>query len=238
MNQQSAPLVDVQLAQQVLAQLGVAVAQVDASLTLVAHTSDLASYFHLPETDLVGEPLTDLFPELVGCEIDLLAVARGDLARFDLPKINRPHPSSEGRCYISLTALPHPQLERHLTLLVRDVCAEGQLEQQVIQQLNELRLLRRQLETVNQELVRLDEEKSAFLQIAAHDLRAPLTVIKGYVDLILSRYRDRLGKRVIDYLLIVQDHVAAMARLIGHAFSHKVVDEVSAHLETYRKKKK
>jgi len=30
----------------------------------------------------------------------------------------------------------------------------------------------------------------------------------------------------------------AMARLIGHDFSHKVVDEVTAHLETYRKARK
>jgi TRAP-type C4-dicarboxylate transport system substrate-binding protein len=55
-----------------------------------------------------------------------------------------------------------------------------------------------------------------------------------------------MQKRGVTLVTPPQDQVAefkrlsdtAMTRLIGHAFSHKVVDEVTAHLETYRKKKK
>jgi len=43
-----------------------------------------------------------------------------------------------------------------------------------------------ELEIVNAELVKLDQAKSEFISIASHQLRTPLTVIKGYVSMILD----------------------------------------------------
>lgn len=51
--------------------------------------------------------------------------------------------------------------------------------------LNEIKY-RERVQTINKELERLSNSKSEFLSIASHQLRAPLTVIKGYISMILE----------------------------------------------------
>lgn len=62
-------------------------------------------------------------------------------------------------------------------LLVRSVFRE-------IRQKEELAKLSEQLEDANEQLKRLDETKSEFVSIASHQLRTPLTVIKGYISML------------------------------------------------------
>lgn len=69
-------------------------------------------------------------------------------------------------------------------LLIRSVLRE-------VQQREELEFLTRQLKIANEELKKLDAAKSEFISIAGHQLRAPLTVIKGYVSMLLE---GTLGK--------------------------------------------
>lgn len=64
-------------------------------------------------------------------------------------------------------------------LLVRSVLTE-------IRQKEELTKLSHALEDANEQLKRLDETKSEFVSIASHQLRTPLTVIKGYISMILE----------------------------------------------------
>jgi signal transduction histidine kinase len=170
----------------ILDDLQVVVIQADADLRIVAHGPGLPAYLEQGRANWLGQCLTDPFPELLGSEQDLAEVASGRVTRFDLPMINRADRDGEGRRYLSLAVLPHPDTEGHLICVVQDVTAEGRLRQQVTQQLNEVRLLRSQLEAANQELVRLNDEKSAFLRMAAHDLLTPLTVIRGYVEMVMS----------------------------------------------------
>jgi len=230
---QTSPLVTERLAQVILADLHVIAVHADADLQILAHTADLDVCSRQPDADLRGQSLTDLFPELIGMEKDLKAVALGHAPRFDLPQINRLGPEGNDWCYVSLTALPHPEDEGRLVLLVQDVTTEGRLEQQVIQQLNELRLLRSQLETANKELLRLDEEKSAFMNMAAHDLRAPLTIIRGYADMVLSGLTGPLGENTTEALKIVQDRSRAMTRLIDNLLDVEKIEsgDVALQLE-------
>ena len=54
-------------------------------------------------------------------------------------------------------------------------------------QLNiELRQARRDLESTNRDLQRIDQTKSDFISVASHELRTPLTVIKGYAEMLLE----------------------------------------------------
>jgi signal transduction histidine kinase len=60
---------------------------------------------------------------------------------------------------------------------------------------NELRKARRDLETSNRTLQKMDETKSDFISIASHELRTPLTIIRGYTEMLIedthldSKYR-------------------------------------------------
>ncbi|MFC2037605.1 sensor histidine kinase [Chloroflexota bacterium] len=214
-----------------LTDLQVAVVYADAELQIIAHTPQLAAFLWEARENLMGEPLTDLFPELIGSEEDLMAVARGTFPRFDLPMINRMGPDGVDRHYISLTALPRPRSQDQLVLMVQDVTVEGRLDQQVMQQLNEVRLLRSRLEAANNELVRLNDEKSAFLRMAAHDLRAPLTVIRGYVELVLEDTEAASDEDAVDFLGVVLTRTQQMSDLIDNLLDVEKIESGAVTLE-------
>lgn len=219
-----------ELTRRILDDLQVSVVFTDAELRIVDQSPGLRD--HVPESEhaLVGQPLTGLFPELVGAEADLEAVAQGLSPRFDLPMINRVEPAGVGRRYFSLVALPHPDVADHLVWLVQNVTTEGRLDQHVMQQLNEVRLLRAQLESANQELVRLNDEKSAFLRMAAHDLRAPLAVIQGYVQWVRED-TEALDEEAKDCLDVVLRRTQQMADLIDNLLDVEKIESGAVTLD-------
>ena len=107
---QPPPSLGVGLVRALLTELHVAILRADADLRVVTCTAELGEHLQPLGLDPTGLQLTDLFPELIGSEEELAAVARGQVGRFDLPKINRPDPDSDARRYLSLTAFPDPIL--------------------------------------------------------------------------------------------------------------------------------
>ncbi len=227
----TAALVSEQLAQTILDDLRVSVVYTTADLRIAAHAQGLSSCLQETQDDLVGECLSDLCPELVGSEEVLEAVARRSSPRFDLPMINRVGRDGLERRYISLTALPHPEVQDHLVWLVQDVTTEGRLDQQVMQQLNDVRLLRAQLEMANKELLRLDQEKSAFMRMAAHDLRAPLTVIHSYVEMVMQDTEAAADKEAMDSLAVVLRRTLQMRDLINNLLDVEQIESGAVILE-------
>jgi len=64
-------------------------------------------------------------------------------------------------------------------LLIRSVMREVKDKEKIAE-------LARNLEKSNEELKKLDQAKSEFISIASHQLRAPLTAIKGYISLLVE----------------------------------------------------
>lgn len=64
-------------------------------------------------------------------------------------------------------------------LLIRSVISEVRVKEKI----EELAL---KLKESNDELKKLDQAKSEFISIASHQLRSPLTIIKGYVSMLLE----------------------------------------------------
>ncbi len=64
----------------------------------------------------------------------------------------------------------------------------------------ELQALTQELAIANNELKRLDAAKSEFISIASHQLRTPLTAIKGYVSLILEGSYGKVPMTLQDVL--------------------------------------
>jgi signal transduction histidine kinase len=185
---------DSRVAGQIVQERKLAYALVDRGLKVVDVGGALAAFDDL-DASCVGLSLVDLVPEFIGSEDALIGILQGNLPRFQLAKVNRE--TAAGRtCYVDLTELPRVDSSGQiigLLHLVQDVTETGMLEQELTQQRNELQLLQRELRhrnlelaAANAELRRLDDLKSQFVSVAAHELRNPLTAILGYVEMLLD----------------------------------------------------
>lgn len=94
-------------------------------------------------------------------------------------------------------------------ILVRSVKHEIDQHEQALQ-------LAADLQRVNSKLSELDKQKSEFLSIAAHQLRTPLSIIKGYISLIQD---GAYGKPTAKMNPILQNIEVSNERLV------KLVDE-------------
>ena len=79
------------------------------------------------------------------------------------------------------------------TVLIRSVKLE-------VQQKEELQVMADLLTIANEKLQKLDSAKSEFVSIASHQLRTPLTAIKGYVSLLLEGSYGTVSAPVQDTL--------------------------------------
>lgn len=78
-------------------------------------------------------------------------------------------------------------------LLVRSVIKE-------VKNREELEHLAQELSTANEELKKLDKAKSEFISIASHQLRTPLSIIKGYISMIQEGSFGRMTKKLAEPL--------------------------------------
>jgi len=97
-------------------------------------------------------------------------------------------------------------------LLIRSVRNE-------IEQREKLESLTEKLEVANRELKRLDAAKSEFVSIASHQLRTPLTAIKGYISLVLESTYGVINKKLQRPLKNVYDSNERLIRLVNDLLS-------------------
>ncbi len=78
-----------------------------------------------------------------------------------------------------------------------------------------LEMLTKELGIANEELKRLDRAKSEFLSLASHQLRAPLTVIKGYVSLAIEGTLGPLSEKTKESLEKVFFSTGQLVKLVS-----------------------
>ena len=219
--------VDSKVAEHILRDLGVAYAITDDGFNVVQEIGSVDILWDRPESCL-GRCLIDCVPELVGCE-DLLAdVLAGDLPRFELAWANRE--TADGRTlYLTIVLLPYRDRSGRnsgIVYVVQDVTDMGLVDRQLAQSRNELRLLQDQLTrqnlelaAANAELRRLDQMKSTFVSVAAHELRTPLAPIRGYIEVLLDEDVGHLNAEQREYLEILKRSVQRLLVL-----THNLLD--------------
>lgn len=209
------------LFQSILEDRKIAYALTDRSLNVVA-VKGAANIFSTAGQTWVGRSLLELAPELIGSEDVLAGILAGQLNRFQLGWVNRD--TADGQTiYLTLVHLPRRARTGQITGLVHlaeDVTEMGALEQQLTQQRNELRLLQAQLArqnvelgAINTELQQLDQIKSAFISVAAHELRTPLGLISGYIEVLLDEDLGPMASNQREYLEIVQRNTQRLLSL-------------------------
>jgi len=162
-----------------------------------------------------GEAITNLVWELAGAEAVMLALLQGAQTEYSLGRVHRPQ-TDGSLIYLNLqlVALSAAQPGEGLLLRVEDATERSQLEQELVQDRNELRLAQTQLAEANEALHRLNRLKSFFLSMAAHDMRAPLTTISGYADLMLHSLAGQLPERQYQHLQAIQSQAYRLNQLI------------------------
>lgn len=89
-------------------------------------------------------------------------------------------------------------------LLIRSVIREVGAREKIEQ-------LAKDLEKANARLKELDRQKTEFVSIASHQLRSPLTAIKGYASLLLEGSYGKLSKQVTESIKKIFDSSKYMA---------------------------
>lgn len=83
----------------------------------------------------------------------------------------------------------------HISLALAILNYNQNLKEEVEQKTKQLHKQKKQLEKSNKELKKLDELKDSFLSVASHELRTPMTVIKGYSEFLLSEKFGKLNEK-------------------------------------------
>ncbi len=98
---------------------------------------------------------------------------------------------------------------------------------------NDLIEIHRQLEQKNIELEKLNQEKTHFLSVAAHDLRNPLTTIYTAADLITEELKNNTSPETIKFLEMIKQSSKFMHDLLEELLDVSVIDsgKLSIHLE-------
>jgi len=89
----------------------------------------------------------------------------------------------------------------------------AELEDKVEGRTRELEDTVADLERLNEELKTLDNLKSEFVALVSHELRAPLTNIRGGIELVLKS-RSKLGKKSSQSLQLVQDETERLSLFV------------------------
>lgn len=86
----------------------------------------------------------------------------------------------------------------------------------VLTDLTEEAKLADNLKKVNSELMNMDKQKDEFLSVTSHELRTPMTTIKGYVDMILNGDAGEINSEIKQYLTEVYKSVNRLTSLVNN----------------------
>ncbi len=84
---------------------------------------------------------------------------------------------------------------------------------------------REELEKLNTKLQEMDAQKNEFISMAAHELRTPMSAIKGYVSMILEGVGGSLNEKAREYLIDIKNINERMIRLVNNMLNVSRIEE-------------
>lgn len=109
---------------------------------------------------------------------------------------------------ISISLGDRPRATGLQVLSFRDVTARRMMEA-------ELHKTKSELQEANERLVEMDEARTEFYNTAAHELRTPVSIINGYVELLEMSGVDNLSESQREYLDLATQSCDRLVDLIG-----------------------
>ncbi len=82
-----------------------------------------------------------------------------------------------------------------------------------------------QLQILNKKLEELDKQKDEFVSMAAHELRSPLTAIKGYISMIIEGDTGDIPEKARQYLADSMSVTERLVRLVNNMLNVTRIEE-------------
>ncbi len=131
-------------------------AYVSPGLYVTQASANLREWVSDPAQPIIGQPLVELFWEIVGMEAEITAVLQGQVPNYTLENINRKNANGADTYFtLRLVPLDNTQPDIGLVLITENTTAFTRQAQALRQQRNELGLLRDQLDQANAKLSHL-----------------------------------------------------------------------------------
>ncbi|MER2597977.1 MAG: HAMP domain-containing sensor histidine kinase [Caldilineales bacterium] len=172
---------------------------------------------------VVGVDLLELAPELIGSESELYHLSHNIASPLRINFLNRSS-DDERNLYLCVTVKSRQQVspdEKGVIYLAKDVTEMGKMQQGLMQSHNNLLLLQetldnktRELTASNREMRKLVEMNNSFVSIAAHELRTPLSIIRGYADMLLEEALGELAEPQRDGLTILRQSADRLMEIV------------------------
>lgn len=177
------------------------------------------------------EPLNlNLFEDLL--HVDAHSVS-AQLAQGE-HELSLPIACPEGNARARLRWLPEPDwLVVHVVDPVPTVTSEDEEMQRTLQELlQEREVTYRNLLAAYLRLQEVNRQKTVFLASAAHELKTPLAVMKGYYDLMLSGSLGRLEDRQREILSESKESCERLVRLVSMFLNYSALESGKLVLHT------
>ncbi|MBD3322471.1 MAG: response regulator [Chitinivibrionales bacterium] len=169
-------------------------------------------------TDLVDRSFEDFLSQIEGClgwSQIMETIQSGDYCQTKM--ILTSLDGAEHICRLNAFCILDEGEPAAITFMLIDITDEAEKADQIEKKNIEMARINSELIRSNAELKKLSKMKSSFLSIASHELKTPLTSIKGYSDIIMDTMKDRLDSGV---LRMVENINRAAERL------HRVVNDI------------
>jgi PAS domain S-box-containing protein len=98
--------------------------------------------------------------------------------------------------------------------------------------ITDLRDAQHTLQKTIEELARSNQELEQFAYIASHDLQTPLRTVSNFVDLLVRRFRGKLGPQADEYIFHISDGVQQMHQLVNDVLDYSRVTTRGGRFKT------
>ncbi len=214
---------------------GQAVFQVVASLLdaldrplMVSDRSGRVLFSNLQAQDKFSGSGADSKPEINLFADFLHADRKGILNQLEggEQEVNLPIESPEGMCRARIRWLPEPDW---LVVYIEHAPSEApsdeaEMRQTVQELMQEREITYRNLLAAYLRLQEVNRQKTVFLASAAHELKTPLAVMKGYYDLMLSGSIGKLSERQSEILRESKESCDRLVRLVSMFLNYSALE--------------
>jgi len=183
--------------------------------------SNLHAQDALGALGLRSEPETNLFRDLLKCE------RKAVLGRLESgeQEVNLPIGSPDSKTRARVRWLPEPDwLVVFVDPALSEAADEAQMRQTVQELMQEREITYRNLLAAYLRLQEVNRQKTVFLASAAHELKTPLAVMKGYYDLLLSGSLGKLSDRQREILRESKESCDRLVRLVSMFLNYSALE--------------